>query len=135
ENGDTLEKARQMAAHAATRITQLYDRREDRVTLDEVVRINIRGEPLQIGNNRYGNVRPTALVPCTKLTAAAGCGSSCLALRNNPHAGILSFRSISALVARARSITNRLSWTIADPNRDCCRRRLRVRRAVSGERT
>jgi hypothetical protein len=39
----TLEKARQMAAHASTRTTQLYDRREDRVTLDEVVKINIRG--------------------------------------------------------------------------------------------
>jgi hypothetical protein len=39
----TLEKARQMAAHASTRTTQLYDRREDRVTLDEVVKINIQG--------------------------------------------------------------------------------------------
>jgi hypothetical protein len=37
------EKARQMAAPASTRTTQLYDRREDRVTLDEVVKINIRG--------------------------------------------------------------------------------------------
>jgi site-specific recombinase XerD len=36
ENGGTLEKARQMAAHASTRTTQLYDRRENRVTLDEV---------------------------------------------------------------------------------------------------
>src|SRR5262249_53857038 len=43
ENGGTLEKARQMAAHASTRTTQLYDRREDRVTLDEVVKINILG--------------------------------------------------------------------------------------------
>jgi integrase len=43
ENGGTLEKARQMAAHASTRTAQLYDRREDRVTLDEVVKINIRG--------------------------------------------------------------------------------------------
>jgi len=40
----TLEKARQMAARASTRTPQLYDRREDRVTLDEVVKINIRGE-------------------------------------------------------------------------------------------
>jgi hypothetical protein len=39
----TLEKARQMAAHASTRTTQLHDRREDRVTLDEAVKINIRG--------------------------------------------------------------------------------------------
>ena len=36
ENGGTLEKARQMAAHASTRTTQLYDRSEDRVTLEEV---------------------------------------------------------------------------------------------------
>src|SRR5262249_50228679 len=43
ENGGTLEKARQMAAHASTRTTQLYDRREDRVMLDEVVNINLRG--------------------------------------------------------------------------------------------
>jgi hypothetical protein len=41
ENGGTLGKARQMAAHASTHTTQLYDRREDRVTLDEVVKINI----------------------------------------------------------------------------------------------
>jgi hypothetical protein len=32
ENGGTLEKARQMAAQASTRATQLYDRREDRVS-------------------------------------------------------------------------------------------------------
>jgi len=43
ENGGTQEKARQMAAHASTRTTQLYDPREDRVTLDEGVKINIRG--------------------------------------------------------------------------------------------
>jgi len=41
ENGGTLEKARQMAAHASTHTTQLYDRRENRVTLDEVAKINI----------------------------------------------------------------------------------------------
>jgi site-specific recombinase XerD len=33
ENGGTLEKARQMAAHASTRTTQRYDRRENRVAL------------------------------------------------------------------------------------------------------
>ena len=43
ENGGTLDKARQMAPLASTRTVQLYDRREDRVTLDEVVKINIRG--------------------------------------------------------------------------------------------
>jgi integrase len=43
ENGGTLEKARQMAAHASMRTTQLYDRREDRITLDEVVKINYSG--------------------------------------------------------------------------------------------
>ena len=50
ENGGTLEKARQMAAHASTRTTQLYDRREDRVTLDEVVKINNR----RVRINRQG---------------------------------------------------------------------------------
>ena len=30
-----------MAAHASTRTTQLYDRRRDRITLDEVERIGI----------------------------------------------------------------------------------------------
>jgi hypothetical protein len=37
ENGSTLENAKVMAAHASVRTTQLY------VTLDEVVKINIRG--------------------------------------------------------------------------------------------
>jgi hypothetical protein len=36
-------KARQMAAYASTPTTQIYDRREDRVTLNEVVKIDIRG--------------------------------------------------------------------------------------------
>jgi hypothetical protein len=39
----TLEKARQMAAHTSTRTTQLYDRREDRVTLDEVMKTGVAG--------------------------------------------------------------------------------------------
>jgi hypothetical protein len=43
ENGGTLENAKVMAAHAPVRTTQLYDRRRDDVTLDEVVKINIRG--------------------------------------------------------------------------------------------
>jgi len=38
-NGGTLEKAAQMANHASTRTTQLYDRRAEGVTLDEVERI------------------------------------------------------------------------------------------------
>lgn len=41
KNGGTLEKAAQMANHASTRTTQLYDRREDAVNLDEVERILI----------------------------------------------------------------------------------------------
>ena len=43
ENGGTLENAKVMAAHASVRTTHLYDRRRDDVTLDEVVKINIRG--------------------------------------------------------------------------------------------
>jgi len=39
ENGGTLEKAQQMAAHESPRTTKLYDRTRDVVTLDEVERI------------------------------------------------------------------------------------------------
>ncbi len=41
EGGGTLENAQVMAAHASTRTTQLYDRRRDQITLDEVERIGI----------------------------------------------------------------------------------------------
>jgi len=41
KNGGTLENAAAMANHASTRTTQLYDRRCDEVSLDEVERISI----------------------------------------------------------------------------------------------
>lgn len=41
KNEGTLEKAAQMANHASTRTTQLYDRRADEISLDEVERILI----------------------------------------------------------------------------------------------
>ena len=41
KNDGTLEKAAAMANHASTRTTQLYDRRRDEVSLDEVERIVI----------------------------------------------------------------------------------------------
>ena len=41
KNGGTLERAAQMANHASTRTTQLYDRRAEEVTLDEVERVVI----------------------------------------------------------------------------------------------
>jgi site-specific recombinase XerD len=41
KNGGTLEKAAAMANHASTRTTQLYDRRNDEMSLDEVERIMI----------------------------------------------------------------------------------------------
>lgn len=40
-NGGTLEKAQQMAAHASSRTTNLYNRVRDEVTLDEVERVLI----------------------------------------------------------------------------------------------
>ena len=40
-NGGQLETARAMAAHASTKTTQLYDRRNDQVSLDEIERIVI----------------------------------------------------------------------------------------------
>jgi integrase len=39
KNSGTLEKAASMANHASTRTTQLYDRRRDEMSLDEVERI------------------------------------------------------------------------------------------------
>jgi len=41
ENGGTLERAQSMANHASTRTTQLYDRRSDKATLDDVERIRL----------------------------------------------------------------------------------------------
>jgi len=41
KNGGTLEKAASMANHASTRTTQLYDRRHDEMTLDEIERIRV----------------------------------------------------------------------------------------------
>jgi integrase/recombinase XerC len=41
KNGGTLEKAGAMANHASTRATQLYDRRGDKIILDEVERVVI----------------------------------------------------------------------------------------------
>ncbi|MFO0835812.1 MAG: tyrosine-type recombinase/integrase [Phycisphaerales bacterium] len=41
ENGGTLENARTIAAHASVRTTQVYDRRADNVTLDEISRIHL----------------------------------------------------------------------------------------------
>lgn len=39
KNGGTIERAAHIAGHASTRTTQLYDRRPDDVTLDEIERI------------------------------------------------------------------------------------------------
>jgi site-specific recombinase XerD len=41
KNGGTLENAEAMANHASTRTTQLYDRRHDDISLDEVERIHV----------------------------------------------------------------------------------------------
>jgi len=41
KNGGTLEKALEMANHADTRTTRLYDRRAEDVNLDDVERISI----------------------------------------------------------------------------------------------
>ena len=41
ENGGTIEKAQQIAAHESPKTTKLYDRSSDQVTLDEIERIAI----------------------------------------------------------------------------------------------
>ena len=41
ENGGTVEKAQQIAAHESPRTAKLYDRTSDELTLDEIERIVI----------------------------------------------------------------------------------------------
>ncbi len=41
KNGGTLENAAAMANHASTRTTQLYDRRRDEISMDEVERVRL----------------------------------------------------------------------------------------------
>ncbi len=41
KNGGTLERAAQMANHASTRTTPLYDRRREELSLDEVERVTV----------------------------------------------------------------------------------------------
>ncbi len=41
KGGGSLETAAHMAAHSSTKTTQLYDRRSDEITLDEVERVHI----------------------------------------------------------------------------------------------
>ena len=41
ENGGTIEKAQQIAAHESPKTTKLYDRTSDQITLDEIERIAI----------------------------------------------------------------------------------------------
>ena len=41
KNGGTLENAAAMANHVSTRTTQLYDRRREEISLDEVERIQV----------------------------------------------------------------------------------------------
>jgi integrase len=41
KNGGTLENAAAMANHASTRTTQLYNRRRDDISLNEVERIRV----------------------------------------------------------------------------------------------
>ena len=41
KKGGTMEKAAQMANHASTRTTQLYDRRREELSLDEVERMGV----------------------------------------------------------------------------------------------
>ena len=40
ENGGTVEAAQRMAGHADPRTTKLYDRRGDKISLDDVERIS-----------------------------------------------------------------------------------------------
>jgi hypothetical protein len=59
KNGGTLEKTAAMANHASARTTQLYDRRRDEVSLDEVERIVIWWLSLMRRNRPFARTRPT----------------------------------------------------------------------------
>jgi integrase len=41
QSGGTIENARNIAAHASTKTTQMYDRRGEAITLDEINRIHL----------------------------------------------------------------------------------------------
>jgi integrase/recombinase XerD len=41
ENGGSIETAKRIAAHASVKTTQMYDRRDDRITMDEICRIRL----------------------------------------------------------------------------------------------
>jgi integrase len=41
DNGGTIENARNIAAHASIKTTQMYDRRGDKITMDEISRIRL----------------------------------------------------------------------------------------------
>ena len=41
QNGGTLEKAQQIASHASPKTTKLYDRSDDRLSLDGIERVLI----------------------------------------------------------------------------------------------
>lgn len=41
ENGGTIENAKTIAAHASIKTTQAYDRRDERITLDEITKIRV----------------------------------------------------------------------------------------------
>ena len=48
-NGGTREKAQQMANHSSARTTQLYDRREDEVTVQEIEKVRFERIDVDVG--------------------------------------------------------------------------------------
>lgn len=67
KNGGTLENAAAMANHASTRTTQLYDRRRDAISLDEVERIRVCGSGCDgILDQRFPFVPQGAIFPHTR---------------------------------------------------------------------
>ena len=54
-----------MANHASTRTTQLYDRRAEEVTLDEVERILVSRPPRTCGQSAWESARSCTVACCT----------------------------------------------------------------------
>ncbi len=55
KNGGSLEKAAVMANHISTRTTQLYDRRRDEMTLDEVEKLGFEDNRICYRNENHKN--------------------------------------------------------------------------------
>jgi hypothetical protein len=82
KNGGTLENTAAMANHASTRTTQLYDRRRDDISLDEVERIRVQRDHTLSVSTAQACSKPISLRACPSMSLQAGLAGI---LRFPPH--------------------------------------------------